>query len=323
MLFNAAQPWRKLVAAVFVSGLTASLPVFPYLAANVYYFGHIVPVSGLRKHAMISSVTAVPRMVCEPFVKAAAKVGLPLWFVVILVLGFIALGVYSVYFVRRYGQGRPRLLPTGVIAFFALGVIVRWLYLRIFVSYESAKTPWYWVPEYVLFCIVAGYLAACIVLLLPERLRALRTSRIAGAAVTVVVTILGTLYIYVDSVRVHDVNMVTIENALWAKTHIPSDRLFAMYDSGVFSYFSQFDTIPLNGLISDRKTMLESLAGFRNKIMERFDVDYLVYYLNDEQLAAIPPNGLVHKSDQKISKGTFKDRWLCIVDCRIYSPYEK
>lgn len=308
------QSLQKLLTGVVISGLTATLLVLPYLLANLYYFGHFVPVSGLKKHVIASSVADVLRTACQPFMVISDKVNLPMWVLILLAFGFLGVGIYSSWLARRHGEKSPKIFTGGVISFFALGVFARWTYLRIFVSFESATVPWYWVPEYVLFCIMSGYFIACMAFLLPERLTLLRGWRLGCSAMIIILVALGTIYIRLDAARA---NTIPEEHALWAKANLSSDKLYAMYDPGVFSYITQFDTIPLNGLIADKQTMLDSYDLAYNKIMERFDVDYLVVYLSDDRFAKIPPNALIHKQQ------ALYDDWLCIIDRRIYSPFDK
>lgn len=103
---------------------------------------------------------------------------------------------------------------------------------------------------------------------------------------------------------------------------MPSDRLYAMYDSGAFALLSELTMVNLNGLISDEQTMLDAKNRHFNKILQRFDPDYLVAYLNDDQVADVPTSALFHKADHRVSRGYHKGHRLCIVDPRIYSPFE-
>jgi len=323
MRWHVRQSLRTLLRGILTSGVFATLIVLPYLAANEYYFGHFVPVSGLKKHVLADSMATVLYAAFRPVITASRKTGLPVWVVAVLIVAMVGLGLYAVRSARRRGKDVPQIGAAGVVGFFALGVVARWAYLRVFVSKESASVPWYWVSEYVLFCIVAGYVAACVILLLPDHLRSSRGWRGIGHAAVVGVAALGTLYVLVDSTRNTEQSMLSLKTALWAKANLPSDRLCAMYDSGKFSFFSQLNTVPLNGLISDERTMLESQDRCYNGIMDRLNVDYLVTYLRDEQVAAVPSGGLVYKADHKFTKGVFQNTWLCILDWRVYSPHEK
>lgn len=323
MRVRMGQSLRKLVRSILAGGLLTTLLVLPYLATNLYYFGNVVPVSGLKKHVLADSVIIFMNAAIYPLQAVSNKVELPGWVMAVLLLAAFAVGLFVVESMRARGKDVPRICAGGVIPFFALGVIARFVYLRIFVSHESARVPWYWVPEYVLFSIITGYFVACAVRRFPKQWRSSRAWGNAGYAATLGIAAVGTLYVFVDAARLHKDNTTNLVNALWAKEHIPSDRLYAMYDSGIFSFFSQFNTVPLNGLISDVQTMLESKDRRYNDIMKRFNVDYLVVNLDDEQVAEIPSGGVLHKADRKFDYGPHRDQRLCIVDRRIYSPFEK
>ncbi|GAF81468.1 unnamed protein product, partial [marine sediment metagenome] len=158
---RAGQLWRRTLRSILVSGLFALLIVLPYLIANFHFFGHIVPVSGRKKHVLAESATAVFSGMFESFFIVARQTGLPAWAVGLLVVTVVAaLGLYAIRFAPRRGEDTPQITAGGVIPFFALGTVVRLVYLRIFVSDEASYVHWYWIPEYVLCCIIAGYLAA-------------------------------------------------------------------------------------------------------------------------------------------------------------------
>jgi hypothetical protein len=181
---------------------------------------------------------------------------------------------------------------------------------------------WYWVPEYVLGCLIVGYLASCMVLLLPQHLRSGRAWRVGGNVATVCVVAVGTIYVFIDASRCRPNNMLLISAGLWAREHLPADRLFARYDAGYFRFFSQRDTVALNGLVSDVQTMRDSRERRFNRIVDRFGVDYLVVSLTDAQISAIPRGGLLWQADYRSRGYPVDNKWLCIVDRHIYTPFE-
>jgi hypothetical protein len=257
------------------------------------------------------------------------KTGLSQWLLIFILLSFITLCIYFTATKQSYRDNLSRLLSKGIIVFFSLGVILRLIYLRIFVSIESSQVPWYWVPEYILFCILGGFICGSTFLIILHILGASKWERTINVATTLILISFGYLYLLVDSGYTDKTNLnnaghKTFQAALWAKSNIAPEKLCAMYDSGVFSYFSQLDTVPLNGLISDKETMFMSLERRFNAIMQRFGVDYLVAWLNDEQVSSIPKGGLLYISDKKVPHSSSrKEDWLCIVDRKIYQPFDK
>lgn len=324
MRICARESWRRWVLHLLTGGLFALLLVTPYLAANWYHFGSIVPVSGQKKHVMAESAAAIVRSAWQPIVVVSRKTGLPEYALGAALAMASCVALYAVRVARRQPEGEsPRLAIGGVVPFFALGVAARWLYLRVFVAHESARVPWYWVPEYVLFFILAAYLVSCFIFLLPTRLRTPLRATVARWVCVVVLLGLGTAYVVMDAQRSREENTLTMEAADWAREHLPPSSVYAMYDSGCFSYVSQRDTVSLNGLISDKQTMEESRAKRYNAIMDRLGVDYLVVYLLDKEIAAAPREAFLYQSPKKIERlsSPHGNRRLCILDWRKYSPY--
>jgi hypothetical protein len=75
-----------------------------------------------------------------------------------------------------------------------------------------------------------------------------------------------------------------------------------MVDSGIFSFFSNFDVIPLNGLITDRPTMEKIQRGEYMQVMTGFEVDYLINYIKADN--KIPEDIVLYRSEV-ISRGTY------------------
>lgn len=307
-------PSQILRAGATTGGIALAL-VLPYLWANFHFFAHIVPVSGLAKHKDVMSAMTVVRSIFWPFAAVSAKLGLP---VGVLVAGAILAFIAAVLWLARQSH-RPPLPADKLATAFAVGVGLRWLYLRIFVP-EAAETPWYWVPEYALVCLAIGYLVAAMAPSLAIRVPAL-ADRLAPWIALVTVAALGTNYVIKDAHRDQALNRVPLEHARWAGDHLPPQTVCAMYDSGVFSYFSGLRTVPLNGLIADRRVMEDARDRRFNLIMKRLQVDCLVAYLSSQQIAAVPSRALIHRSARQIAGGHFKGEWLAIVDPRIHSPY--
>src|SRR5262249_8101540 len=124
----------------------------------------------------------------------------------------------------------------------------------------------------------------------------------------------------VDANRFREDSGLAMDNAQWARGHLTPSKLCAMYDPGVFSYFSGLDTIALNGLISDESTMRLARGRRFTELKGRFRVDYWVGFLRPDRLDAIPPRAVIRRSERPVREGVFKGYWLCILDREVYSP---
>lgn len=299
-----------------IVGAVALLPVLPYLIANHHFFGSIVPVSGRRKTTGLPSLEQFQQAALFPAHAIAAKLHLP---VAAVLTGAALLVLATVTVLRR----RPVLVADpphwdryGVVAALLAGTALRWLYHRLFMFQEAGYTPWYWVPEYLCVAILLGWTAAQVQvrfrsLLAPSPLR-----RIVAACAVV---LLGVTFVYRDGQRDRANNVAAFDNALWARDHLAADKLFAMYDSGLFSYFSQRDTIGINGLIGDETLMRMALAHDFTGMLERFHVDYLVTYVPANM--EIPPAAIVRELPASAVSGYHSGHRLMILDRRHFGPY--
>lgn len=178
----------------------------------------------------------------------------------------------------------------GVLPAFTLGVALRGLYLSANLN-EYTSVPWYWVPEYILFFILSGVTISLTI-------RFLHWEKIEQSlwlySITVGIFIIGCVYLIHDNQGIQKTNAISYDSAIWVSQNIPNEKLFAMYDSGTLSYFSTRDVIPLNGLITDRETMEKLLDGKYFEVMNQFDVDYLVTYVDKK--VSLPPHLIIYQS---------------------------
>jgi len=68
------------------------------------------------------------------------------------------------------------------------------------------------------------------------------------------------------------------ETAVWAKENTPEDAIFAMKDSGVFGYYSERNTINLDGLVNDLDYQEYLRGGRLEEYLEMNGVDYFVQH---------------------------------------------
>ncbi len=68
------------------------------------------------------------------------------------------------------------------------------------------------------------------------------------------------------------------ETALWAKENTPEDSVFAMKDCGVFGYYSERNTINLDGLVNDLDYQEYLRGGRLEEYLELNQVDYFVQH---------------------------------------------
>ena len=153
--------------------------------------------------------------------------------------------------------------------------------------------PWYLVPDYVLYSLLAAVGVSVVARAAPYRLP---SPGLAVIPVLVLVLIAGSFNIRRDAELVKNTNIILRDAGLWARENLPPDSTAAMYDSGYFSYFSEIDTVSLNGLVTDFDTMTQLVDGDRSGVIQRLGVEYLVLLVQEDVENVIPGNKVVYTS---------------------------
>ena len=294
-----------------ITGTVFTLVSAPYLIANMIFFGSIMPVSGLKKTGRTGTLLTNAYSFFSNLLNCfAQKFNLPASALYVIALG----GLAVLAWLCLHPRSRPGLacaFKRGILPAFALGIIVRGLYLLLFVE-EYTKVPWYWVPEYVACVILSGIIISQFNHILQRKLFQ-KAFMLYGVVAVVFAT--GCAYLIYDAQIFENTNGIAYDTAAWASHNLPHDKLFAMYDSGVFAFFSNHDVIPLNGLITDRKTMEKLRSRRTGEVMRDFDVDYYVRYV--DETIALPPHIVVYQSE-KVPNGIFRNNKLTILNFKAY-----
>jgi len=296
---------------VLVSGGIFTLLTAPYLLLNRLYFGSIIPVSGLSKLTHDSSITAnFSKTVMFFITRLTNKLHLPvIMFIAIIIILFILFSWLCMQpKIRTILKDSCR---GGVLPAMVIGTLARGLFLMAF-STEYATVPWYWVPEYLTFFLLIGVSITMLVRLLNRTW--LNNSWFLLVA-TLIISFTGFRYLRADARLYQQSNRVIYDCAAWAKENIQSGKLFAMVDSGIFAFFSNFDVIPLNGLITDRPTMEKIHRGEYLRVMTEFEIDYLVNYIKDDH--AIPGHITLYRSEV-IPRGIYGGHRIMIFKFKDY-----
>jgi hypothetical protein len=312
LLLNIKSGFRfRNLLPTMVSGCAFTILTAPYLVINKWYFGSIVPVSGIRKINDSSAFTqSISTMSAKILAAVADKLQIPVFLMTVFVI-IGSLFLIVLFFVPKVRSRLSNVFKNGVIAALVIGILMRSLYLLAYVP-EYSFVPWYWVPEYVLASLFAGIVAGVLTGFLPWSGPG---KRILTYGIVLVLGIPGGLYLYSDAVRYQESNQIIYRAALWASENVPDNRLFAMTDSGVFAYFSNRDVIPMNGLITDMETMEKIREGRYFDVLNQYEVDYLVDLVDEKQ--ALPTHIVLYQSDV-IPNNTYGGNRLVIMKYKEY-----
>jgi hypothetical protein len=248
--------------------LGASVIVMPYLLDNRIAFGAFVPISGLLK-------SSFPRI--TTYGTLLDRLGLR---GILHVVVAIAIFVRAALLLRTRDRSPGERFLDGALATAALALLLHVSYSLLFMKWAIFRWHFLW---YALFTTLA--------LAIPARRwfapRGMLVRAPLFTAVAVVLVLAGVTELYRQDFRDEgfDWRYASYEAALWARGHTPPDAIFAMHDSGIFSFFSERRVINLDGLVNTlayqaalrdhRLTDYLARAGTRYVVKHNFgDVDY-------------------------------------------------
>ena len=304
--------WRRaarerLLHAAVVIAATVTVTI-PYLLWNLLSFGNLVPVSGTKKmdHSFspqewAESLLLLPRAI-------AGKTPGPdvAWGVVGVAAGAVTVVLLRRAWVRR--RADPLAVGFGIVlAGYAAGVVVRYLYLTW--AFGSAAVPWYFVPEYVLV-----WLMAAVALDEALRLVGVRPARVLVAGGLLLLLVAGPLYLLVDGRKAIDANGPLYQTGIWARDNLPGDAVAAMYDPGYLAFLSGRDTVGLNGLATDFRTMRQLERGERLEVLQRLEVEYLAVILSAGTGQEFPASSIVYRSPPFPAGATYAGASVFVLD---------
>jgi len=238
--------WRKNLKLAIAFALGGILLGAPYLIYNQIFLGHPVPISG-RIKAYFRSRDII--------------------YLSILSLGFLAslVGVFIYYYRSKEKLG---IFSRVLLIYLAFSFSIIFYY---FLSPTYALSLWYYIPLLILFF----FLPAGIILKLSTRSRVLFSSLVL---VVGLVLALGGYYLYLSSsaTSIFKLHRQTID---WIKRHIPKESLLGAYSAGYIVYFTERDTVNLDGLVNSPEYFFKyRIQGKRDEFIKKIGIDYILMY---------------------------------------------
>jgi len=221
------------------------LLVTPYLAANWWFFGSFMPISGALKNSF-------PHPSFHPAYLAKFPEHVAL--LALVVLGAVA--------ARR--DADPRVGRCLAIA--ALGMGLHLLNTLFFMRFAVAN--WHFVTF-----IPPGVLALAVLLrwFLTARPRLMRPAVALG-----LILVSAHLAWHTFKPNARYAGDVYVESALWVRDHLPATALMAMHDSGTFSYFSRRRVVNMDGLVNSLDYEHALCENRLDQYLKEHNVRYLV-----------------------------------------------
>lgn len=265
-------------------GLGAFLIALPYLAWNVLNFGHLLPVSGLRKIRPRINIPTRIWLTIKGFLdywNFRLSYFLGLGCGIILIIELVAFVVLALILIWLFSQRKASATSFVAKKFapFWVAAGVHYVFIASFMSKEAVGSFWYLVPEIVTVSFFVGAIVSDFIGAVGRVLGKL----IRFAILTlVVVLVFAQLAGYTHYLRKRNFVAEKIYLADFIRKNFPEDALFTMYDSGIVSFFSQRNFISANGLAGDYE--LARLAAAKDafsRIIKRYGVDYVALVLPD------------------------------------------
>jgi len=284
LLFNSEKSISLRFKRAIEFGLGAFLVALPYLAWNVLNFGRVLPVSGLRKIRLGINVPTRIWLTIKGFfdywnfrlsyfLGLGRGVILVIELVVFVILALIMIWLFS----KRKASATSFVAKKFAPFWVAAGV--HYVFIASFMSKEAVGSFWYLVPEIVMVSFFVGAIVSDFIGAVGRVLGKL----IRFAILTlVVVLVFAQLAGYTHYLRKRNFVAEKIYFADFIRKNFPEDALFAMYDSGIVSFFSQRNFISANGLAGDYElARLAATEDAFSRIIKRYGVDYVALVLPD------------------------------------------
>jgi hypothetical protein len=279
------QSWASFAAAGICSAGGTLIFALPYLAANYYYFGHLSSVSAWRKveatpgfHTLLIPLNSlydqyIPRVKYILGVPEAPS--LLVAGVALLALLVVILFVFSGTRLLRIKQALPP------VADFMLFACIHAVFICLFAPDDAAASAWYWVPELVAVSLIVGATV-------PD----LEIQKVKVLPLAIIMLLIGQAFFYPHFVKRKTMTWAKLEVAEYINKNLPADIMYAMYDSGIVSYFSQRNFISLNGLIGDFKLAAMIKNGDHKDVIDKYSVKVIVLDVPETMLERLPGDKL-------------------------------
>ena len=245
--------------------LGASLAVAPYLAHNLFSFGHPVPLSGVLKSSFPHPLVS-PRALAhlDPLKTAAVYAGVA------------AAVLYLVWFelrrraARRDGSEDGRTLYHASLAVMAVAILIHFPYSVLFMRWTEA---WHFIPYGLFLALAVGPFVSWLL----ERGGTPVRRALFPAGVTAL-CLLGLLTVVVRATRPLDASWYAVSHraAVWARENSGESDIFAMANAGHFGFFSERSVVNLDGLVGTLDFQEVLRRHELNAFLKERGVTYLV-----------------------------------------------
>lgn len=273
--------------------LPAVLLPLPYLWWNISVFGNAIPVSGIRKSTssldFLQQFSILSRFVSEKLSKLVTVLH-PIG--VVIAFAFVLLFAVAILLVRR--EFRQQAGRLNILWALPVGALLHFAYIAIFMV--EVTVSWYQYAEYLTIFLTVSLAVAAGVSWIQSRDTNQRLQWTPFAVVFAAV--LAALAAFAPKAMPDVANVRSYDAAVWAREHLSSNEpRFGMYDPGVFRFVSGFQTMALNGLASTRSVTTLVQQEKWSEIISRYDIRYVVEFVADEDISAIPPQYIRYRSE--------------------------
>ncbi len=277
------------------AGIGFSVLIIPYLTFNYFYFGHIVPISGVIK-------SSFPNVEMRGF-NLYAKVFL------------YTLSFYLIYQILTIKQKRENPLKL----FFTIGCLLQLLYN---IAFQSQIGQWYFVAQILCISFFAYDAIELISKKIPKR-KVLLLTRISLIIVFLFISLNAGFRLMSNigfaavknsglsfNYQPNDKVKLLIEKV---ENHIPNKSKVYVYDApGKMAFYSNLRIIPADGLINDFSYNEELTQLGINEYLKKHKINYLI----------IPSNSALNMSLKRFpALNVSKNNGL--LEIEYFSPKEK
>jgi len=249
MLLLGKESPGQLVKKIFSLATGFLILALPYLLYNWYEFGHPVPISGRIKSFYLSKN----------------------YIYLLAISTFYLLSIAGVFYFHLKSRSKQKIFPKAVFPLLQFCISIIFYYL---LTPTFAIALWYYAP--LLLLLIPAL--ALVLSQLWQGEKSLSKAEGAGLVLLAVIWILCGFMIYTYP-RSQSVIRLQNQVVLWIKQNLPANARLAAWSSGAVAYFSERQTVNLDGLVNSPEYFFQyRRKGKAGEFIRKMNVDYVVVY---------------------------------------------
>lgn len=272
---------RAVYKNVLIALFTFTIISFPYLLWSKIQFGSFMPVSGIKKSAgnISGIVNNIARLYDYILLRTATIKNFINMPVVILLTTCALFFIFIVYYLGKGRKAKNIIWKKyDILPIVYISTTIHFLYNAFFMS-EIATTSWH---QYLIYLSI--YLSIAIFVDTMFTHSKTFHKYIYTIFYVLLMSLMAVVFKYALGRFPRPLSSELVKVAEFARNALPPEAVYGIADPGVFSLVSNRRTIGFNGLVGNRDIMELVLLGRVDKIVEKYNIDYYVMDMTEDEL---------------------------------------